>query len=156
MNSNHKLSISNGMKRFFINGGKNGMFGKHTSNYQKKIVSNTHKGIPLSLEHRKKISLSKNGIKFTDSHKKNLSIAHKKNRKRLFTGTNSSYKCLHVWLKRNLPKLECEQCHSTDRLQYANRTGLYKKDISDYIILCTLCHVRYDWKMHREKLKNEQ
>lgn len=149
----HKEAISSGMKKFFINGGQNGMAGKHTSDYQKKRVSDTHKGKHLSNEHREKLSKSKVGIKLSEAHRQSLSDARRKIRKCLFTGTHSEYKTLHHWLKGKLPKLECEQCHATDRLQYANRTGLYKKDISDFVVLCVLCHVRYDWAMSRGEIK---
>lgn len=146
----HKLAISQGMRKYFDNGGIPSMLGKKNSELQKQTVSNMFKGKKLSGEHRKKLSDARLGMKFSDSHKANIKKSMAKYRGRTFKGSSSEYKCLHFWLKGKLPKLECEQCHATDKLQYANRTGLYLKDVSDYIVLCTLCHCRYDWDKKKE------
>ena len=180
----HKLTISNGMNRFFDNGGKNGMLGKHTSDYQKKRVSETHLGIPLSEEHKRKLSSSRickplseehvkslkiaqrkrfdngdiiwsKGKKFTKEHRDNLSSSHigKISRKRIcHLDSRREYAYLHNWIKRNLPKLECEHCGCFDKLEYANKSGLYKKEIDDWFILCKKCHAKYDQSFTEEEI----
>jgi hypothetical protein len=148
--ADHTTAIKNGLRRFFDGGGVSSMKGRTHSCETKQKMSAAHKGKSISEEHKLKLSQIKKGKPFSESHKTNLRIALSKYRGRTFKGTPTQYKLLHFWLKGKLPKIECEQCHATDKLQYANRTGFYKKDVSDYIVLCALCHCRYDWKRKKE------
>ena len=150
---NHRMAISEGMKKFFENGGTNGRLGKSNGEFQRKRVSETHKGIPLSNEHRKKISLSKIGVKLSEGHVQNLRLARKKDRVKFFKGTPNEYKYLHAWLKKNMLKVDCKFCGSTKKLQYANICGNYSMEISNFMVLCMPCHIAYDWGRQREILK---
>ena len=54
---------------------------------------------------------------------------------------------LHSWVKRRLGKPQkCEHCGSTTAKKYewANKSHEYKRDLSDWIRLCTSCHRKYD------------
>lgn len=62
-------------------------------------------------------------------------------------GANSSYRMLHSWVEKNLGKpKQCVLCGTTSRKTYhwANISGKYKKELSDWRRLCVTCH-------HREK-----
>lgn len=58
--------------------------------------------------------------------------------------TNNQYMAVHHWVKYHLgtPKL-CDACGSTTakRYDWANISGEYKRDLSDWRRLCRFCHV---------------
>lgn len=60
-----------------------------------------------------------------------------------FTGTPTEYRTLHYWVERQLgcPSL-CANCGTTNakRFEWANISGEYKKDVSDWERLCVSCH----------------
>jgi hypothetical protein len=60
-------------------------------------------------------------------------------------GDGVGYSSLHRWLYRHFGKAStCEHCGSTSRVEWANRTGRYLRDRSDWLTLCRVCHRRYD------------
>ena len=60
---------------------------------------------------------------------------------------NPGYDALHEWVERwvGKPKV-CEFCGSTKNMQIANRSGKYLREFSDWLMLCTKCHQRYDYE----------
>lgn len=64
-------------------------------------------------------------------------------------GDDIGYGGLHDWVRRILgrPKM-CEMCgfysDNPKLLNWANKTGDYKRDVNDWIRLCRKCHHRYD------------
>lgn len=70
-----------------------------------------------------------------------LDMANEKNPN--WKGDDVGYTALHDWLyiKLGKPNL-CEECGTTKAKKYewANISGEYKRDISDYKRLCTSCH----------------
>lgn len=66
---------------------------------------------------------------------------------RTFIGTTSEYRAIHYWVERRLgcPR-KCNNCNSTDAKKYewANISGGYKKEMSDWERLCTSCHIFKD------------
>lgn len=70
-------------------------------------------------------------------------------------GDDVSYKCLHEWVYRKLGKATkylCEHCDKQAQ-EWANKSGNYKREISDWIPLCKSCHKKYD--KHSEKLNRD-
>lgn len=60
---------------------------------------------------------------------------------------NSLYRSTHNWVERQLGKpQECENCDDTDAkcFDWANISGNYKRDISDWARLCRACHANFD------------
>lgn len=54
---------------------------------------------------------------------------------------------IHTWLNRHYGKPRfCERCHTTTAKMYdwANISGEYKRDRSDFLRLCRSCHVKMD------------
>lgn len=54
---------------------------------------------------------------------------------------------LHDWVKRELGKPKfCEECKKADKKKYewANISGEYKREVSDWKRLCTSCHKIFD------------
>ena len=60
----------------------------------------------------------------------------------------TKYKILHRWVRKHKPKTDsCQSCGLNKRLQLANISGEYRKDIDDYEWLCIKCHYE---KYHRK------
>lgn len=62
-------------------------------------------------------------------------------------GTMNEYWVVHQWVNRQLGKpQECENCGDgyDKRFQWANISGQYKRDISDWARLCYICHLLFD------------
>lgn len=83
------------------------------------------------------------------------------NRRKSFLGTNNpnwkgenaSYSAIHHWIKSHKPKSKfCEYCKKTNcRIEAANISGEYKRDINDYKWLCVYCHRLQDGNMPKNK-----
>lgn len=62
-------------------------------------------------------------------------------------GLEATLEAKHAWVVRRIGKPQkCEHCETTEKRMYhwANVSGKYLRDISDYIRLCVPCHKRYD------------
>lgn len=62
---------------------------------------------------------------------------------------NPSYSAIHTWIKRTLGSpTQCEHCGnefvSNRKIHWANKSGKYLRDISDWFRLCVKCHFIYD------------
>lgn len=72
----------------------------------------------------------------------------------LWTGDNASYKSLHLWVSRRLGKAcICSKCKSEVRVEWANVSHDYRRDLSDWIQLCQKCHNKYDRGENRGAIK---
>jgi hypothetical protein len=77
-------------------------------------------------------------------------------------GDKIGYVGLHDWVKSKLGKPNlCEHCRKTEgKFQWANKSGKYKRELTDWIRLCIPCHLKYDnhhkkmWITRRSKLIN--
>lgn len=66
----------------------------------------------------------------------------------MITSTSIGYRALHNWVERKLgvPSV-CARCPRTSgRFHWANISGKYKRDVSDWVRLCPPCHTRMDRK----------
>lgn len=60
-------------------------------------------------------------------------------------GDGVGYFGLHSWIQRELGESEiCIKCGSNKKVQWANKSKEYKRDLKDWISLCVVCHRRYD------------
>ena len=61
-------------------------------------------------------------------------------------GDEVKYTSLHQWINRKLGKpKKCEHCGEIEkRLEWANKSREYKRDLTDWISLCISCHKKYD------------
>lgn len=62
-------------------------------------------------------------------------------------GDEVGYYGLHKWVQGKLGKpSKCEFCGTTEsnRYEWANKSGEYKRDLTDWIRLCKHCHNEYD------------
>ena len=71
--------------------------------------------------------------------------------RRKFSKEKLGYSGLHEWVRRNLGRPEtCEHCgikQNGHKIHWANKSGEYKKELSDWLRLCVPCHSKHDRKM---------
>ena len=79
-------------------------------------------------------------------------------------GDDVGYSGVHTWVKKEYGQPEkCEQCGKDGlrghQINWANKSGDYKRDIKDWIRLCRKCHHKYDniskkrWNKRKSKLQ---
>lgn len=89
-------------------------------------------------ETRKKISLAHKGVPRPERRGENHPG---------WKGDKLGYFAAHSYLREyhSDKKTECIQCGSNKKLQFAKKKGSnYTRNIEDYLILCTRCHLIYD------------
>lgn len=135
---------------------------KHSEETRLKM-SLAQKGVRKSPEHIAAAALARTGVcgyKLSDETKRKMSIAKKRDGvtppvastsgTRLWKTNKAAYSNLHAWVRRHFGSpTECEDCgiEATGRfMQWANRSGEYTKDRSDWRRLCAKCHKRYDMR----------
>ena len=74
-----------------------------------------------------------------------------------WNGNGVSYTSLHSWIRRNLGSpMKCELCRkefiNSYQIHWANKSGKYLRDFSDWIRLCVKCHKKYD--LNKVKLQH--
>lgn len=83
----------------------------------------------------------------SESEKKRIANIPKGEGHTNWKGDMVGYTALHDWVRSQLgmPR-QCEECGENKRKMYhwANRSGEYKRDISDWIRLCVPCHKALD------------
>lgn len=75
-------------------------------------------------------------------HKMFADVNHK------WKGGKVGYRALHYWVERKLGKpKKCEFCLvEKAKFHWANKSGDYLRNVSDWIRLCVKCHRKYDFK----------
>lgn len=74
---------------------------------------------------------------------------------------DKNYNKVHQYIRRNWQPADfCTQCGNTEprRYEWANVTGVYSKNLEDYLPMCVPCHRSFDYSdyqkdIHRERLK---
>lgn len=69
-------------------------------------------------------------------------------------GNSVGYFALHSWIRRELGKSDiCEHCGKSGlkgrQIHWANKSGEYKRELTDWIRLCVRCHSGYDGNRNR-------
>lgn len=60
-------------------------------------------------------------------------------------GDSVGYSGLHKWVKRTYGLREkCEHCGINEKLNLANKNGLYNRDPDNWLTLCKRCHIIFD------------
>ena len=70
----------------------------------------------------------------------------------MWKGKNASYSAKHIWIKNKFGSSEkCEFCKKIGKkinnrwnLHWANISGKFKRERSDWLGLCVSCHKKYD------------
>lgn len=100
------------------------------------------------------------GKKLSKEHIERISIGHKgKNlceKNGMWKGDNVGYLSLHEWvINRKIKPLFCEICLKEKKLELANISGKYKRDINDYQWLCRRCHMKSDGRLQKLIQRNK-
>ena len=62
-------------------------------------------------------------------------------------GEKAGYRTIHHWVQKNKGKpIICVDCGSMRNVEWANISGNYKRELTDYKSLCKSCHNFYDRK----------
>jgi len=70
-------------------------------------------------------------------------------------GDKVRYSAVHTWIRKLLPETYvCVRCNKKGKTDLANKSGKYKRDVSDWERLCRKCHMESDERL--EKMKNTQ
>lgn len=70
----------------------------------------------------------------------------------MWKGDDVSYGCLHRWVKRHLEKPKtCKDCGLEKKLDLANISQDYRRDLGDWEWLCRRCHMIKDGRLKRLK-----
>ena len=134
---------------------------KGVQGFQKGHKINVGKKLALGYKHTEewkrkmsKMMKGKNkwmlGKKHSEETKKKMSLSHLEEKSSSWKGDEVSYYGLHIWVTKHLgrPKL-CEHCGTTEarKFEWANKDHTYKRNLTDWIRLCTSCHRKYDYRM---------
>ena len=119
-----------------------------------------YKRPPFSKKWKDNIGKSQIGKKINKAQIRGLEIgrAMKKGVKRpeiederhfLWKGNNVGYRALHYWVQSKLGKaIKCEVCgkewNKPRSIGWANVDHSYKRNLTDWISLCSTCHGQYD------------
>lgn len=71
-------------------------------------------------------------------------------------GEEASYSAKHIWIRKTYGKAsKCERCEGKDGkyFEWANISGEYKRNKSDWMQLCRACHMKFDGH-HSKRLMN--
>lgn len=104
----------------------------------------------ISEETRKKMSESSKGRKASEETKRKMVISARRGEKNnMWKGDNVGYHGIHKWIAVMLGKpTKCEHCEKDGltghQIHWANISGEYKRDITDWLRLCAKCHAKYD------------
>lgn len=127
---------------------------EHKERIRQSLLGKKH-----TLERRKNQSLAKLGKEMSDEFKQKLSIRNKKlgimppllfgEQHGNWKGDKVGYVALHMWVARHLGKPDtCEYCGRTGlkgrQIHWANKSGKYCRDLTDWLRLCVPCHSAYD------------
>lgn len=137
--------------------------GKLFSSTYRPTKTSNGKHWKLSDETREKIRIARLGTKRSEESKRKQSIARMGLRPSLATrvkmsgridgmsanwkGDEVGYTGLHMWVVRKLgAPSKCEHCEtsSAKKFEWANKSQQYKRNLEDWIRLCTSCHRKYD------------
>ena len=130
---------------------------KETSNSVKKYADKKRgkKRPVFTKEWRINMSKAMIGKKhITKEGKKRLSLSHQNEKNAQWKGSNVGYSGLHLWIQRKLGKArKCLNGCISKRYVWANISGEYKRELSDYRELCQNCNLHDGIKKHRKYKK---
>ena len=72
----------------------------------------------------------------------------------MWKGDQVGQTALHEWIKNRLLKPElCQDCYLKSPYDLANKSGKYKRELSDWEWLCRSCHMKKDGRIYN--LRNQ-
>lgn len=81
---------------------------------------------------------------------KRISLAKMNEGNAIWKGDAVGYAALHGWVKRRLKRPKrCGRCSKTGRIDLANKSQKYLRDLSDWEWLCRRCHMETDGRLKK-------
>jgi len=129
--------------------------------YQHYPYQGLQKGYVPSEEHRGKIGEAHKGKKQSPEtiEKRRLKLIGRiawnkgvlEGEGNAWKGDNVGYSGLHEWVRKHLGKpTECVYCGKDEgKLNWANVSHEYKRELEDFMSLCISCHRKYDYEFER-------
>jgi hypothetical protein len=124
---------------------------KHTEEAKKKIglYWKGRKRGKQTPEHRKKLSIAFTGRVVSEETKKKMSLAKAGKNSPSWKGDSAGYRSKHGWMSRKFGKPDtCEHCKQSGlsgrEIHWANVSGNYLREKSDWLRLCIRCHGAFD------------
>ena len=79
-------------------------------------------------------------------------------------GEEASYQAKHIWMINNYGSpIRCDHCGKRQRkskgrniIQWANISGKFKRERSDWMTLCVSCHKKYDYRNGAYHVRGEK
>lgn len=113
-----------------------------------------------SREWRQYMSEKFKGRKLTNEWKKKIGSAQKGEKGNNWKGEKATYNSIHHWIRRTFGKpTQCEFCLDHFEgyfIHWANKSGEYKRDRSDWIRLCAKCHRAFEKTIEVKRLKSHE
>lgn len=110
----------------------------------------TTKGKPKSEETKRRMSIASKGMKKPWTAERNKKYRTLGDRHTNWKGDEVGYIAMHNWAHRHVKlKESCESCGSIKRLEMANISQQYKRELTDWKTLCRVCHLAYDLEFRR-------
>jgi hypothetical protein len=141
--------------------------GKTRSKYDshdriRQFINNHDKRVrKFTEEHRKKIGDKHRGKIITEETRKKTSESLKgrylNEKNRFWKGDDVSYRALHGWIRRHLPKPKddmCMLCQQNQFKEVACITSIYNREFKNWAWFCHKCHCKWDNLGTRNKIKN--
>jgi hypothetical protein len=146
--------------------------GKHSEETKEKLrlanirrAENGWQHTPEAIEKIREAGKRRVGMKFSEEHRKNMSLSRKGTRLKenspSWKGDKVSYRGLHYWVESVLGKpFKCAEC-GIDKVpegkirwfDWANVSGLYLREPTDWIRLCKVCHRKQEKELiYKRKL----
>lgn len=115
-------------------------------------------GVPLSAERRQKMREARLGARHSPETRAKIGTAQRNERGNNWKGDDVGYVGLHDWMSKNKPRTGiCEHCGDVPTVrgrtvgtEFANVSGEYRRDITDFIELCIPCHRKFDSPRRRK------
>jgi hypothetical protein len=107
--------------------------------------------------HREAMKKTKGHI-VTQETRKKIGDAQRGEKHYGWKGDNIKYRSLHGWIVNNYGKADhCDKCKTKNAKVYdwANISGEYKRDKSDYIQLCRSCHIKMDDTPEKKAIRDK-
>jgi len=125
-----------------------------------KICTECNRELPATSEFFHKDEKGKNGLRAEckdcknkknrkyerkDQEKRREYLANWKKEAMKNSPLNISYTTIHKYMREhNKPPNQCQLCNKTRKVELANISGIYTRDMKDYMWLCKQCHVGVD------------
>jgi hypothetical protein len=116
--------------------------------YPVSTVCNKHKG--FGRVHSEETKQKMRGRVHTQEERVKISLSKIGELNPQWQGDNVTYGALHDWVKwHKIKPVVCSICNKDKRLDLANISGTYKRDLDDWEYICRRCHMVKDGRLYK-------